>query len=49
MGPVLAGCCRYESMTDGTLGLADFAVMNDALLARAENQARMASRRGAGQ
>lgn len=42
--PVLAGCCRYESLKDGTLGLADFAMMNDALHAQAENQARLTRR-----
>ncbi|WP_425313049.1 DUF6889 family protein [Pseudomonas putida] len=33
--------CRYESLKDGTLNLADIALMNDALLVRAENKARM--------
>lgn len=45
MAPVLAGCCRYESLKDGTLGLADVAMMNDAIYARAENQARVNRRR----
>jgi len=35
--PVLAGMCRYESLKDGTLDLADVALMNDALEARAMN------------
>lgn len=48
LGPVLAGCCRYESLKDGSLSLADMAVMNDALHARAENERRLqaAARRG---
>lgn len=43
MAPVLAGCCRYESLQDGSLGLADFALMNDALYAKAENERRAAA------
>ncbi|WP_208642786.1 DUF6889 family protein [Pseudomonas sichuanensis] len=39
--PVLEGLCRYESLLDGTLDLADIAKMNDALLVRAENKERM--------
>ncbi|WP_269112037.1 DUF6889 family protein [Burkholderia cepacia] len=31
--------CRYESLLDGTLGLADIALMNDSLAVRADNQA----------
>lgn len=38
--PVLEGCCRYESLLDGTLTLEDVALMNDALDVRAENEAR---------
>lgn len=30
--------CRYESLKDGTLDLADIALMNDALDVIAENQ-----------
>ncbi|MCY1459044.1 hypothetical protein D9M71_764830 [compost metagenome] len=41
MLPVLEGLCRYESLKDGTLDLADIAMMNDALLVRAENKERM--------
>lgn len=37
--PVKAQMCRYESMFDGTLGLADFALMNDFLLMEDDNQA----------
>jgi hypothetical protein len=38
--PVLAGCCKYESLLDGTLGLEDVALMNDALDVQAENERR---------
>jgi hypothetical protein len=30
--------CRYESLKDGTLDLADVALMNDALDVNAENE-----------
>ena len=30
--------CRYESLTDGSLDLADIALMNDALAVRADNE-----------
>ncbi|WP_425318392.1 DUF6889 family protein [Pseudomonas nitroreducens] len=33
--------CKYESLIDGTLGLHDIALMNDYLLMRAQNNARM--------
>lgn len=39
LAPVLAGMCRYESLKDGTLDLADVALMNDALAVRADNEA----------
>ncbi|MEK7491884.1 MULTISPECIES: DUF6889 family protein [Cupriavidus] len=39
MAPVLEGLCKYESLIDGTLGLEDIALMNDALAVRADNQA----------
>lgn len=39
--PVLAGLCRFESLTDGTLSLADVADLNEALDVRAENEARL--------
>ena len=39
--PVAEGWCRYESLIDGTLGLEDIALMNDALDARAENTRRI--------
>jgi hypothetical protein len=40
MRPVLAGLCKYESLTDGSLDLCDFALMNDALDVQDENQRR---------
>lgn len=39
--PVFAGCIKYESLIDGTLDLADVALLNDALDVQAENQERM--------
>lgn len=47
--PVLEGLIRGESLWDGTVGLAEIAALNEALDARAENQARAqaaAERRG---
>ena len=41
MRPVLAGCCRYESLLDGTLNLVDIARMNDSLDVRDENERRV--------
>jgi len=38
MHPVNAGMCRYESLKDGTLDLADIARMNDYLAMRADNE-----------
>jgi hypothetical protein len=35
---VLAGCCRYESLLDCTLGLEDVALLNDALDVKDENE-----------
>lgn len=35
--PVMEGLCRYESVVDGTLSLADLARLNDALDIRDEN------------
>jgi hypothetical protein len=40
MRPVLSGMCRFESLKDGSVDLADIALMNDALSARAENERR---------
>jgi hypothetical protein len=36
--PVLAGLCRFESLKDGSLDLADIALMNDALAVKADNE-----------
>jgi hypothetical protein len=38
--PVERGMCRYESLKDGTLDLADLALMNEALAVAAENESR---------
>jgi hypothetical protein len=38
--PVLAGCCRYESLLDGTISLEDVAGLNEALDVQDENQLR---------
>lgn len=38
MRPVVKGMCRYESLKDGTLDLADIALMNDALAVIADNE-----------
>jgi len=38
--PVLRGLCRYESIIDGTLTLADVADLNDALDVQDENEYR---------
>ncbi len=38
--PVVRGMCRYESLKDGTLDLADLAIMNDALNVQDENERR---------
>lgn len=38
MNPVGAGMCRYESLSDGTLDLADIARMNDYLAMKADNE-----------
>lgn len=40
MRPVLAGMCQMESLRNGALDLADLALMNMALDARAENERR---------
>lgn len=39
--PVIEGLCQYESLINGTLDLADLALMNEALDVRAENEARI--------
>lgn len=38
--PAVRGMCRYESLKNGTLDLADVALMNDALDVAAENERR---------
>lgn len=38
MNPV-GKLCQYESLKDGSLDLADIALMNDTLLVRADNEA----------
>ena len=38
LAPALSGLCRYESLLDGTLGLEDVALMNDAMAVRNDNQ-----------
>ena len=38
MRPVIRGMCNFESLKDGTLDLADIALMNDALDVHADNQ-----------
>ncbi|MEX5443426.1 hypothetical protein WCE14_08665 [Acinetobacter schindleri] len=36
--PVIKGMCKFESLKDGTLDLADIALMNDALDVVADNE-----------
>ena len=43
----MEGLCKYESLIDGTLGLEDVALLNDALDVRAYNEERL--RQAAGQ
>jgi len=38
--PVIAGCCKYEALLDGTLSLEDVATLNEALDVQAENEKR---------
>lgn len=38
--PVLRGLCPYTALVDGTLGLDDIALMNEALDVEAENMHR---------
>jgi len=35
--PVAAGWCKYESLLDGTIGLLDIGLMNDAIQCQIEN------------
>jgi hypothetical protein len=39
--PMTEHFCKYESLIDGTLDLADIAEMNDIISVRDENQARV--------
>jgi hypothetical protein len=41
LAPVLAGMCSYGELLDGTLTLVDIARMNEGLVVKAENEARM--------
>lgn len=45
MRPVLRGLCRYESLKDGTLDLADIALLNEALDVELENEYRLSPKR----
>ncbi|WP_243843798.1 DUF6889 family protein [Paraburkholderia caballeronis] len=38
MEPVARGWCRYESLLDGSIDLADVALMNDAIAVRLDNE-----------
>jgi hypothetical protein len=38
MAPVRAQMIRYESLKDGTLDLADIALLNDAILVQNDNE-----------
>lgn len=38
--PVANGMCKYESVIDGTLSLADIATMNDIITVKQENEVR---------
>lgn len=40
MRPVLRGLCRYESLIDGTIDIADLALMHEAMDVQDENRAR---------
>lgn len=40
--PVAKGMCKYESLKDGTLDLADIALMNDMIDLETENNNRYA-------
>lgn len=42
--PVLAGCCKMESLVDGSLTIYHVAMLNDALAVQAENRRRAAQR-----
>lgn len=38
MRPVIEGCCRYESLKDGTISMGDLARMNAALDVKVSNE-----------
>ena len=43
--PVLQGFCKYESLIDGTLTLADISLLNEAFDVQLENQYRLSQKR----
>ncbi len=45
MRPVVKGMCRFESLKDGSVNLADIAFMNDVLDVIAENENKAANQR----
>jgi len=38
MAPVIAGMCKFESLKDGSIDLADLSLMNDALAVKSDNE-----------
>ena len=40
MRPVIEGLCKYESLLDGTLDLADISRLNESLDVKYENESR---------
>jgi hypothetical protein len=38
MAPVIAGLCRFESLKDCSIDLADIGLMNDALAVKSDNE-----------
>jgi hypothetical protein len=45
MRPVDEGYCRYSELIDGTLGLADVAIMNETIDVRDENTRRIRAKK----
>lgn len=45
MRPVLHRMCLFESLKDGSIGLEDIALMNEALDVRQENELRAADKK----
>jgi hypothetical protein len=41
MRPILRGLCKYESLLDGSIGLYDLSLMNEALDVEQENRRRL--------